>query len=718
MAEVFLAVGVGAEGFEKPVAVKRILPNLAEDRGFVELFLREAKLTVALQHANVVQVFDLGALGGRYYMVLEFVDGENLRALQREAAQRGVALGVREACFIVQQVAEGLAYAHGRTDAAGQPLNVIHRDVNPSNVMVSAAGEVKLADFGIAKAANASSHTQAGMVKGKSGYVSPEQVLRGETDQRSDIFLLGLLLYELLAGRQLFGDPDYFQALRAISEFDVRTLAPLPGVPPALGQVLSRALAQDPGARYQRARELSDALRDFLFDHRLRVGPSELGELFARVFPERRSPLQLAASEGGEQIRLESGTPPRAGASRTTPAAAPPPPLAVRAAAAPPPAPGPRPAPAQGLPRPAAAAPRARGAAAHRRVGELLVASGKVTQAQLASALERQRRQGGRVGDMLVADGVVTEEDVVRVLSEQSGVPFVSDEKLRTMPVPTALLAALPMEQAERFEAVPIAQAGRELVLAMREPRNLGRLDELKFRTGASVRGVFATEGALRHAIGRFYRGEVPTPAWATRVAGPGSAAEPGVMPFSDRHTGTRERLLDEAALATAAQAAERPAQLQGRVLDAALGMLGGAAEQGPALARLARGVARRLGSGPVEAERAAAVAYAATFAARMEGSGRFTRPGADTLSALLGADAGEHAGLIAVCAPGAPAPAAAAGSAAQALYAALALLEAAGSARPPPAQATRALSALRASGALGPGALDALTAEMQEPVR
>ena len=180
MAEVFLAKGVGAEGFEKPVAVKRILPGLAEDRGFVELFLREAKLTVALQHANVVQVFDLGALGDRYYMVLEFVDGENLRALQQEAAARGVALGLGEVCFVVQQVAEGLAYAHARTDAAGRPLDVIHRDVNPSNVMVSTAGEVKLADFGIAKAANAQATTQVGMVKGKSGYLSPEQILRGE----------------------------------------------------------------------------------------------------------------------------------------------------------------------------------------------------------------------------------------------------------------------------------------------------------------------------------------------------------------------------------------------------------------------------------------------------------------------------------------------------------------------------------------------------------
>ncbi len=225
MAEVFLAKVVGAEGFEKPVAVKRILPSLAQDQEFVELFLREAKLTVSLQHANVVQVFDLGAVRGQYYMVMEFVDGENLRGLQRAATAQQVPLGLREVCFIVQQVAEGLAYAHEKLDASGRPLNLIHRDINPSNVMISTAGEVKLADFGIAKVANAQSGTEVGVVKGKVGYLAPEQVRGAAVDQRADLFLLGLLLYELLSGQQLFSGPDYFQILRSISSFDVKTTA-------------------------------------------------------------------------------------------------------------------------------------------------------------------------------------------------------------------------------------------------------------------------------------------------------------------------------------------------------------------------------------------------------------------------------------------------------------------------------------------------------------
>ncbi|HSP81654.1 MAG TPA: serine/threonine-protein kinase, partial [Myxococcaceae bacterium] len=315
MAEVFLAKVVGAEGFEKPVAVKRILPSLAQDREFVELFLREAKLTVCLQHANVVQVFDLGAISGQYYMVLEFVDGENLRALQRGASSRQVSLGLREVCFIVQQVTEGLAYAHGRADAAGRPLNIIHRDINPSNVMVASSGEVKLADFGIAKAANAQSGTQVGVVKGKAGYLAPEQLRGAEVDQRADLFLIGLLLYELLAGQRLFGGADYFQTLREIANFDVKRLAPLPGVPPALWSLVTRALAEDPAARFQRARDISDALQNFLFDHRLRVGPQDVAALFARCFPGRRSPLEGAGEVRGEEIRL--GSDPGVGRPRT-----------------------------------------------------------------------------------------------------------------------------------------------------------------------------------------------------------------------------------------------------------------------------------------------------------------------------------------------------------------------------------------------------------------
>ncbi|HYO66822.1 MAG TPA: protein kinase, partial [Archangium sp.] len=606
MAEVFLAKVVGAEGFEKPVAVKRILPSLAQDREFVELFLREAKLTVCLQHANVVQVFDLGSINGQYYMVMEFVDGENLRAVQRGAAGNQVPLGLREVCFIVQQVTEGLAYAHCRADAVGRPLNIVHRDVNPSNVMVASSGEVKLADFGIAKAANAQNGTQAGVVKGKAGYLAPEQVQGAEVDQRADLFLIGLMLYELLAGRQLFSGPDYFLTLRNIAQFDVKSLAPVPGVPPALWSIVTRALAPEPSARFQRARDISDALQNFLFDHRLRVGPQDVAALFSRCFPERRSPLEGATEVRGEEIRLGSDVGlqrpqtltsvrsrppfpggPRPGTSslpsmravtdpgRLTPP--PPPPEArevheVRAGTSVtmqvPPQPGTRntsvtlqvgpPAGVRtgtqpGLNTSLSLQTQTQTRVmrpARRKLGEMLVASGRLSETQLKGALERQKRTGGRIGELLVAEGIVSEEDVVRALSEQGGISFVSDKVLRTMPVPKALLSLLPVEKAERLEAVPVAQQSKELVCAMREPRDLARLDELKFITGCAVRGIYATEGAIRRAIGRFYRGDDPDQMddWSNIMPLAGSESDKGVTPYADKHTRTRERLLDESA--------------------------------------------------------------------------------------------------------------------------------------------------------------------------
>jgi eukaryotic-like serine/threonine-protein kinase len=613
MAEVFLAKVVGAEGFEKPVAVKRILPSLAQDREFVDLFLREAKLTVCLQHANVVQVFDLGSISGQYYMVMEFVDGENLRAVQRGAAGNQVPLGLREVCFIVQQVTEGLAYAHGRSDAAGRPLNIIHRDVNPSNVMVASSGEVKLADFGIAKAANAQNGTQVGVVKGKAGYLAPEQVRGAEVDQRADLFLIGLMLYELLAGKQLFGGTDYFQTLRNIAQFEVKSLAPVPGVPPALWSIVTRALAENPTARFQRARDISDALQNFLFDHRLRVGPQDVAALFSRCFPDRRSPLEGSPEVPGEEIRLGSdagmqrpqtltsvrsrppfpggprpgtpATPIRTGMTdpgRTVP---PPPPPEARAGTSvtlqvPPPLPlggramtqpgvgvgtavttvVPPPAGARAMTQPGVGVGSAFSLPvqtqtrmmrpARRKLGEMLVAIGKLSEAQLKGALERQKRTGGRIGELLVAEGLVTDEDVVRALSEQGGIAFISDKVMRTMPVPRALLALLPLEKAERLEAVPVAQQSKELVCAMREPRDLARLDELKFITGCPVRGIYATEGAIRRAIGRFYRGDDPDQMgdWSNMMPLAGSESETGVTPYADKHTRTRERLLDESA--------------------------------------------------------------------------------------------------------------------------------------------------------------------------
>ncbi len=565
MAEVFLGKVVGAEGFEKPVAVKRILSSYAQDSSFVELFLREAKVSVALQHANVMQVLDLGASDGQYYMVLEFVDGEDLRKLLKAARLRKLSLGLREMCFIAQQVAEGLSYAHTRTDSTGAPLNIVHRDINPANVMVASNGEVKLADFGIAKVSDGRAETQVGVLKGKIHYLSPEQVLNRPVDQRSDIFLLGLLLYELLAGHQLF-DGGHLQVVQQIGGFDERALTPIPGVPAPLWAVLVRALAASPEARFRTAREFSDALQSFLFDHRLRVGASDVAALFRRAFPERPSPLNDLASQQGEEIHLESQvTPPavpaaparpplhRADVRKQAPPGAPP----VLRPSGPTPSTPPRLVPSGAPERtPPAQTPKppgAKPARSTRRLGEVLVARGFITPKELEEGLALQKRKGGRLGQLLVAEGRLDSEDLIRALSEQSGLPHITDDKLQTMPVPEELLRLVSQDVCEKLCAVPVMQRGRELYCAVQDPRDLKVMDALKFAARAiSVHGLLASEHAIHRAIRRFYLGKQAEVALGDS-AGPEPTGNRRIMQFVEQFTG--RRVLDEEQIAGAASA-------------------------------------------------------------------------------------------------------------------------------------------------------------------
>jgi serine/threonine-protein kinase len=548
MAEVFLARMVGAEGFEKPVAVKRILPSMAQDSRFIDLFLREARVTVALQHANVVQVLDLGSSQNQYYMVMEFVDGENLRALLKAARLRKVSLGIREVCFIVQQVAEGLAYAHARTDPSGAPLNIIHRDINPSNVMISSTGEVKLADFGIAKVADDHPETQTGVLKGKVNYLSPEQVLGRVVDQRSDIFLLGLLLYELLAGRQLFEGTAYLQVVQQIGAFDERDLPPIPGVPAPLWAVLLKALAASPASRIRTASELSDALQGFLFEHRLRVGTSDIAQLFTRLFPERPSALEdLKSNKHIGEIKLESRELAR------TPAAAPqassPKPKAPEPPRSPPEEPA-RPATPIATPRPHSPPP----ARVARRLGDILVARGTLSAPRLEEGLALQKKHPGqKLGQVLVAEGLVDPEDLTRALAEQGHLVFITDNQLQTMELPPEdVLKLVPRELCERLCAVPVVLRGKELYCAVLEPRDLKALDTLKFAVGPlSVQGILASEFAIRRAIRRFYSDRDSLVVLETSEIE--SPTRERVLQFADQFMGRQILQFEEEQLARAA---------------------------------------------------------------------------------------------------------------------------------------------------------------------
>ncbi len=266
MAEVFRAKAFGVEGFERLVAVKRILPNIAEDKEFIRMFIEEAKLSVQLNHANIAQIFDLGVVEGAYYIALEHVHGRDLRGIFDRCRTAGEAMPVAQACFMVMKVCEGLDYAHNKRDQSGREISLVHRDVSPQNVLVSFEGEVKLIDFGIAKAAGKGSKTQAGILKGKFGYMSPEQVRGLPVDRRSDVFSCGIVLYELLTGERLFVGESDFSTLEKVRNVEI--LPPSTynrKIPDELERIVLKALAKDVEERYQNAIDLHDELQAFVY---------------------------------------------------------------------------------------------------------------------------------------------------------------------------------------------------------------------------------------------------------------------------------------------------------------------------------------------------------------------------------------------------------------------------------------------------------------------
>ncbi|HEU5060606.1 MAG TPA: serine/threonine-protein kinase, partial [Kofleriaceae bacterium] len=204
MAEVFKAKSYGVEGFEKVIAIKRILPSMGEDKDFIKMFIDEAKIAGQLSHANICQIFELGKHQGAHFIAMEYIWGKDLLQIQHRLRKGGQIMPVAMACYIVSKVCEGLDYAHRKRDAMGRHLEIVHRDCSPQNVLISYEGEVKLIDFGIARAASRSSRTNAGVLKGKFGYMSPEQVRGLPLDHRSDLFAVGTVFYESLTGERLF----------------------------------------------------------------------------------------------------------------------------------------------------------------------------------------------------------------------------------------------------------------------------------------------------------------------------------------------------------------------------------------------------------------------------------------------------------------------------------------------------------------------------------
>lgn len=292
MAEVFVGMATSIKGFDKTVAIKRVLPNLTRNRKFVRMFLDEARLSLLLNHTNVVQVFDVGQADGTYFIVMEFIDGVNLKALLEAADQWGGRVGVPQAVLIASEVCKGLSYAHDLRDPTGQPLGIVHRDISPPNVLISEQGEVKIADFGLAKARSQVEHTDPGFVKGKFGYLSPEAAYGEPIDPRTDIFAVGIVLWEMLAGRRLFQGQTDLKTLDLVRKARIPELTLFnPDVPPDLETIVYKALARDKSARYQRSDELGNDLMQFLFDHGLKVASFDIAELVKKAKAGKSAPV-------------------------------------------------------------------------------------------------------------------------------------------------------------------------------------------------------------------------------------------------------------------------------------------------------------------------------------------------------------------------------------------------------------------------------------------
>ena len=316
MAEIFLARQAGMEGFEKTLVIKRILPRLTRAEGFVTMFLNEARLASQLTHPNIVQIHELGRIGDSYFIAMEYLFGRDMARIISKAAALGIPFPHVYALKIAASVCEGLYYAHQKADAWGNPLHIVHRDVTPENVFVSFDGMVKVLDFGIAKARGQVGQTQVGEIKGKLAYMSPEQCLGQPLDQRSDIFSVGVVLYEWLTGYRLFTGDSEVAVLKSIT--DGKIYGPSyfkPDIPPEVEQVVMRALEKDREKRYPSAWEMQQALERVMGQFSFRPSSIHLSnflkQLFAGELDEERSRLarRLDAPADGNGVVSMDGAP-------------------------------------------------------------------------------------------------------------------------------------------------------------------------------------------------------------------------------------------------------------------------------------------------------------------------------------------------------------------------------------------------------------------------
>jgi serine/threonine protein kinase len=316
MAEVYKAKSYGVEGFEKILVIKRILSRLSRNREFVEMFINEAKISVHLNHTNIVQVFDLDVHEGNYYIAMEYVHGMDLAFVQRRLAKRSTPIPVELLAFVISEVAKGLDYAHRRRGPNMEPLNIVHRDISPQNVLISYEGEVKVTDFGIAGAKDVIEKKEDGFVRGKFAYMAPEQALGEPLDARADIFSLGVVMYELASGHNPFRESTSSMTLERILRNEFKPLGEVaPALPSEFVKLVETCLAPDPADRFANAGRLYEEMLAFIYTTGKRVSAHTLAQFINGL---REIPSPAVPSIDEIQLGPETG-------QETGPSLAPPP---------------------------------------------------------------------------------------------------------------------------------------------------------------------------------------------------------------------------------------------------------------------------------------------------------------------------------------------------------------------------------------------------------
>jgi serine/threonine protein kinase len=301
MAEIYLARASGIQGFEKYVVLKRILPQFAENHELIRMFLQEARLAAILDHANIAQVHDIGEESGIYFFTMEYLHGEDARRIMKALAERDAAMPLAHAIHVVIDAASGVHFAHEKKGSDGRSLGIVHRDLSPSNIVVTYAGEVKVVDFGVAKIAADPELSGRYSLKGKLAYMSPEQISQGSVDRRSDVFALGIVLYELTTRKRLFKGTNEIETMQLV--LDTRIPRPsevVPDYPPDLERIVMRALEHSPDRRYQSARELQVELEAFARDQKLQISSAGLAEWMEATFGAKREIWHLLPALSAE----------------------------------------------------------------------------------------------------------------------------------------------------------------------------------------------------------------------------------------------------------------------------------------------------------------------------------------------------------------------------------------------------------------------------------